>query len=319
MKKIFSKLDYLTLNVFTTLSELKSGNATANKLNISQSKVTRCINQLREAFNDELFTKEPNGMIPSDVSIRIYPKIKAIIDQYDELATSINAEQTNKVIHIAIQAHFKQLMLKAITKAAKELGQDYSFRFHSWTEETQKKLITGQLDYSIAVNPPPADEVAKQVILPIKEFLLVARNGHPAFEKAFQLKDYLSYPMVLFNFSQKGLKKHRIEYHADDRGLQCNIAMKLNDMEMAFDYIEKTDSIGWFAGLMVHDQVLKNPSLQIMDVSDYWEKNIMPFSKTEEPSYYLQSNYNAPPKLTRLIFNTLKQEFNEMKQKSNKV
>src|SRR3546814_12824798 len=61
-------LSFFHLTVFEAMMRLKSGTLAADELELPQSSLSRHLQTLRDHFNDPLFVRTRNGMIPTSVA-----------------------------------------------------------------------------------------------------------------------------------------------------------------------------------------------------------------------------------------------------------
>ena len=73
-------LDLNLLTVFETIYELGSVSGAADRLALSQSATSHSLSRLRQACNDELFVRTPQGFAPTPVAQAMYPVIKQALE-----------------------------------------------------------------------------------------------------------------------------------------------------------------------------------------------------------------------------------------------
>ena len=73
-------LDLNLLTVFEAIYELGTVSAAAERIALSQSATSHALSRLREACNDELFVRAPQGLSPTPVAQAMYPTIKQALE-----------------------------------------------------------------------------------------------------------------------------------------------------------------------------------------------------------------------------------------------
>src|SRR5215472_15544685 len=73
-------LDLNLLTVFEAIYELGGVSAAADRLALSQSAASHALSRLRQACNDELFVRAPQGLSPTPVAQTMYPPIRQALE-----------------------------------------------------------------------------------------------------------------------------------------------------------------------------------------------------------------------------------------------
>src|SRR6516164_9647860 len=73
-------LDLNLLTVFEAIYELGTVSAAAERIALSQPATSHALSRLREACNDELFVRVPQGLSPTPVAQAMYPTIKQALE-----------------------------------------------------------------------------------------------------------------------------------------------------------------------------------------------------------------------------------------------
>ena len=84
------KLDSRLLQIFYYVYKLKNVSAAADALGMSQPAVSNCLNKIRQHFNDPLFLRVGNEMLPTELAKQIFSPISEIINKI-ETQQSLNS------------------------------------------------------------------------------------------------------------------------------------------------------------------------------------------------------------------------------------
>ncbi|TKB54314.1 LysR family transcriptional regulator [Ferrimonas aestuarii] len=312
MYKDLNRLDYFTLCVLVELFEQRSATVAAARLQTTQPKVSRALTSLREVFQDELFLRQQYGMVPNQLAETLYPMAKGIIEKYQELSATLSKTLGNsREINVAAQEHLSPILMAALHQARIETGQDFSFHLHPWTADVQKQMSQSQLDYCLAINPVPSNNIDHQPIGEINQFYLVSRKSHPIHDSPLNLDSLFDYPVALMNYSMSGPKTHRMEAFAAQMNLPLSVSMKSTDLNLILDHIENSDSIGFLASVMIKPAVDKRHNIECRDISGFFSSQ--GGSSKERPSYFLhlQNAKTMDGEFTRCLAENLKKRFEE--------
>ena len=77
------KLDSKLLQIFYYVYKLKNVSAAADALGMSQPAVSNCLNKIRQHFNDPLFLRVGNEMLPTELAKQIFSPISEIINKIE--------------------------------------------------------------------------------------------------------------------------------------------------------------------------------------------------------------------------------------------
>ncbi|USD37121.1 LysR family transcriptional regulator [Ferrimonas sp. SCSIO 43195] len=304
MKRI-NHLDFFSLSVFVELYEQKSGTAAAITLATTQPKVSRTLTMLRKTFNDELFSRHQHGMKPNRIADRLYPQAKQLVADYQALARTMelsNNEQGS--INICAQEHFHRPLLSCLNELTCEGNNHFAFEIHSWTAESQKRLINRNIDYCISINPSPTDGIAHYEIAAVGKYFLVANQEHPIFNADITLGQILRYKLAISNYAMDEMRIQRLQAIADQKNLSISIALKISDIDLLLDHVEESNSIGLVAGTAFQSTLQSRTGLTCMNISDIWLNE----TQSQKPlKYYLQAHHGADQAFAARLATTLGQ------------
>src|SRR3569623_1203770 len=71
--------DLTLLRLFDTLYEERSVTRAAARLSLTQSAVSQALGRLRDAFEDDLFTRGPGGLLPTARATELAPRVHGIL------------------------------------------------------------------------------------------------------------------------------------------------------------------------------------------------------------------------------------------------
>lgn len=311
------KLDYFSLVVLIELLEQQNVTDTALKLNVSQPKVSRILTMLREAFNDELLTREQYSMKPTKLAESLYFPAKNLVETFQVLADTVNYHAHLKTeINVAAQSHMNPMILECLQLTAAELSCNFTFNMQPWSDQVQRLLGLGQLDYSLAVNPPDSEKINKHLLGHIDKFFLVAHREHPIFSAPLELQTALSPPLALLNYCISEQKQHRIEMLAEKFRLPINVVLKTMDLDLLLHHLEHSDSISYLASLLIKLPIANRKTLKAVDVTDVFrhKNNDIQRGSTKRPNMdiYLQASESSPILFTRKLIEHLTRHINNL-------
>lgn len=183
LKKI-SDLDVFSLIVFKVLYENGYANNTANELQVSAPKVSRCLASLRATFDDELFYRRQQGLKPTPLAEMLYKPICDVyqtISQLEQVAQYEPASDTVPVINIAVAKNIMTSLAIAIEQHPKNdvLGK---IRLQQWGHSSQEWIHNGEVDFGIALESCQSAELSCEYIGTHTKLYLAAKKDHPIWD-----------------------------------------------------------------------------------------------------------------------------------------
>ena len=100
-----NRLDLNLLRVFDAILETRSVATTASALSLTQSAVSNQLARLRDAFDDPLFVRTREGMVPTPRAMAIAePMRKSLLSLFTIKACTVLRRRGGKVADIRIHA-----------------------------------------------------------------------------------------------------------------------------------------------------------------------------------------------------------------------
>lgn len=182
-------MDIRQLRRFVTVVELGSFNKAADALAVSQSSLTRSVQQLEDALGDELLERGPNGIALTSMGEELLPHARLILRERDRtFAAMLRLRDRNRgqVIEIGTDAGFAMNALpRALWRVQSEQSEPgqapVQFRVREGSlDDLLPMLRQGDLRFVLAARPPDADlsDLQFEPLLQEKASI-VMRAGHP--------------------------------------------------------------------------------------------------------------------------------------------
>jgi DNA-binding transcriptional LysR family regulator len=187
--------DLNLLVVFLSIWEERNLSRVGEKLHISQSAVSHALSRLREQFNDSLFVRGSKGVIPTEFTHTLIPKVYQIVYQVNELYTEgkiFNPKDSKRTINLAIGEYFHTGFMRKFSNLIKEEAPEIKIICYSDVALLNpEKFENGEID--IAVSGLMGLELkegfyTKEVI---KDRISCLSDPSLHLEKSLSLKNYL--------------------------------------------------------------------------------------------------------------------------------
>ncbi|PHQ76722.1 MAG: LysR family transcriptional regulator [Shewanella sp.] len=240
----------VNINLLVTLKVLlkeRSASATADRLNLSQSSISKNLSQLRHLFNDPLFHRTSHGLMPTPLALELEPKLSAVLLTMEDLFAPSQFDLTDYqgCFRISMQESAFEFIVAPIIN--KLLSCAPGMRLDTWFKDTMslEQLNQGQLDFVILPHDvgqtPNFGHHLKAKELYRDNLACVVRKGHPALAHKWDQQAYLNYRHV--HVRDKELGTPIFEQTLSEQGLRRNIAVQVPDFYSATSLCSQSDLI----------------------------------------------------------------------------
>lgn len=191
--KTIRELDIVSLIIFRLIFESGHANAVAKKLGISASKVSRSLNTLRIAFDDDLFYRRKQGLKPTLLAEKLYPNICTFthsVDQIERVIQNDEIPHADTILRIAVMP---MIMRSIVIVLSDETIQEKigKIQIFNWDDNSFENLHKGKLDIGLTYVPiidvKDSYELTQEKINDTSSICIVAKEKHPIWEKSNEI------------------------------------------------------------------------------------------------------------------------------------
>lgn len=275
-----NRLDLNLLHVFDTIYREGSLTRAARVLHLTQPAVSHSLSRLRDHFDDPLFTRQGNQMVPTPLARRFLEsmrpgltQIQGAVNQFHAFDPATQRKTYSLGLRDILESTFLPRLMKRLD-AYPEL-EIVSQRIARRDMETQ--LAAGKLDFSVDVLLPVSNQTAHE-LLRQDRLVVLAREGHPLTATTLDMEGYLSAKHVLVSSRTEGPGIE--DFELSRLGVQRSIRLRCQHYYAACRVVEDTDLlltmpeayariIAERANIRIMDPPADLPSI---DVHLYWHK-----------------------------------------------
>lgn len=145
------QLLYTLLEVYDTQSLSEAG----RRLGRTTSSISKDISKLREQFDDPLFVRSNNRMLPTEYVKKSAPELKQMLNDIRHTLTSKNTisnEYYSKPIRVAITHILMELYGSEISLELSKQFPKANIELITWDSHTNQQLQDEQIDFGIHLN-----------------------------------------------------------------------------------------------------------------------------------------------------------------------
>jgi DNA-binding transcriptional LysR family regulator len=178
-------LDLNLLVVFDAVMRERSVTKAASRLNMAQPALSHALSRLRQALQDELFVRTPDGMTPTPKAESLADGVRLALDGLRaalDSAEPFSPATAERSFVIAVNNHAALVLAAPLAALAAAEAPGVLLDFvPSGTLDLADRLDRGQLDLAIGGRSAPGDRFA-DLRLFHDRFAVLMRVGHPAAE-----------------------------------------------------------------------------------------------------------------------------------------
>ena len=198
------------LHNFAAVVEAGAVRQAAKALNLSQSSVTKSIQQLESELGVTLLHRNANGVAPTDAGKALLARAKSIAAQLRHARSDVEAVQGASVGEIRISAS-PAVAMSILPRAVMAFQRTHPKVRFKIVEGVYPDVLpavrTGDIDLSICLVPGlPRDETLNFLSLVKDRLVPAVRAGHPLVGKRkLRLADLLALDWIIYRGSRTGL------------------------------------------------------------------------------------------------------------------
>jgi len=269
-----NKFDLNLLKVLEVLLQERNVSAAAERLNVSQSAVSKHLSRLREMFADQLFERKAQGLKATPRALALAPQLKLVIQQLEQLTRPAMFDPTDSSrkfhIHLADTAcslTFPSFMPELLSQAP-----NITLKTNTWDEQSLNQLLKCEADLGIAcrewdhrspLHIKHIPEELNYVELLQEHSLCLVRENHPALKQHWNLETFLQYRHLQVTIG--GKDRWLLDEVLKTENLYRDIAIDMPDFHSAMSLCEQSDLI-LCAPARHASQMAKHFSLKVLSV-----------------------------------------------------
>ncbi|MCW8332136.1 LysR family transcriptional regulator [Photobacterium sp. SDRW27] len=236
----------INLNLLRTLKVLLDEchvSRTAERLFITQSAVSRQLNQLRELFNDPLLVRDGNRLLPTPKAEQLQQKLGGLLADCQALFASdeFDPETWQGNVVLSSSDYVAQYILPDIVERLQQQAPKLSLAYQLWLPDQLDQLADLDIQLVSTMLPQIPDGLCGSSIgadYPV----CVMRRDHPlAGKQALSVDDFVQYSHL--KVSGGGDKDSFVDRNLAELGLERNIQFSVPFFTSAFHTLCRTDML----------------------------------------------------------------------------
>ncbi|EPJ49401.1 MAG: regulatory protein [Osedax symbiont Rs1] len=252
------------LQVLHSLLQERNLSKVAAKMGLTQQAISEQLRKLRDLFDDPLFVRQSNGVIPTALAESLGGKISPILRDIEALLDKpsfVPGEQTG-LFRISATDYAMAVILPPLLAELRRLAPHLKIIISEFESDNLHALMAaGEIDLALTF-PDFIPAEMPSVFLFEEHHVCVASRHSPLLNTPLLLADIAPLPQLVISLARNNLQGSADAWFAE-QGLTRNIVMSIPSFSAASDIIESTDIVAFLPS-----RLLPNHKVAILQLSD---------------------------------------------------
>lgn len=249
------RLDLKQLRVLEALLQERNLSRVAAKMGLTQQAISEQLRKLRDIFDDRLFVRHSNGMIPTPLAEELGVKVSRILNDVEGLLTPavFNPATYKGVFRISATDYAIQAILPELLGVVRRSAPDLKVIVRDFeSDNLNQLLVSGELDLALTF-PSFIPDSLPSALLFEEQHVCVAGSASKLIGKPLSLAEVAALPQLVISPSRANLRGSHDEWFAL-QGLRRNIVMSVPSFSAAPDLIAATDMIAFYPSRLLPNE-----------------------------------------------------------------
>ncbi|MBF7140889.1 MULTISPECIES: LysR family transcriptional regulator [Pseudomonas] len=274
-----SKIDLNLFVVFDAIYTEANLTRAGQIVGITQPAVSNALARLRETFNDPLFVRTAQGMVPTPMAQNIVGDVRnalSLLRVSVQESRVFNPADAGKTFRISMADLIEAVVLPPLMRRLRRHAPALVIEsFLCKRRDTTKELAAGRLDFAVDA-PLNTDPQVRHVKLTEDRYVCAMRRGHPLEGKPLTLEGYLAQGHIHISSRRNGLGE--VDLALGKMGRQRKITLRSQHYMMAAQVLQQTDMVITVPERFArrHDlpfTPLPLPSVNTIETHLYWHES----------------------------------------------
>jgi DNA-binding transcriptional LysR family regulator len=236
-----NRLDLNLLHVFDTIYREGSLTRAAKALHLTQPAVSHSLSRLREHFDDPLFSRQGNQMVPTPLARRFLESMRPGLTQIQGAVNQFHAfdpASQRKTYSLALRDILESTFLPQLMQRLEDYPELEISSQRIPRRDMETLLAAGKLDFAVDVLLPVSNQTAHER-LRRDRLVVLARADHPLAQGTLTMDRYLEAKHVLVSSRSEGPGIE--DFELSRFGVQREIRLRCQHYYAACRVVESSD------------------------------------------------------------------------------
>jgi DNA-binding transcriptional LysR family regulator len=273
-----AKLELKQLRVLRALLRERNVSRVAEQLGVSQQTVSEQLKRLRDIFDDRLFVRTSNGIIPTPVAERLSPRLDKVLSDVELLleGESFDPALVDGILNISATDFEQRAVLPKLLKRVRQQAPGLKVIVHKLEiDQMGQQLLTGQIDLVFST-PNFVPNNCPTMLLYKENYVCVSAKGRyfdsgenkillatEMSPQGMSPKEIVSFDHIVVSPSRGDLRGMADDWF-EAKGLKRNVVLSVPSFAAAAECVAETDTLAFLPS-----RLLPDPRLQQVHLTEY--------------------------------------------------
>jgi DNA-binding transcriptional LysR family regulator len=250
-------LSRVDLNLIVALDALlKEANVTraAERVGIGQSAMSGSLSRLRRLFEDPLFIRRNNGLMPTPFAESLRDPVSELLVRFDKLVSdrpTFDPQTNERRFTLMASDHVTAVLLPPLITLLAQSAPRVQIHIVDRTDDTVRELMTGTVDLLIQPRELMLDNDLHTTDLFVDRWTCVVWSGnHVASQDRLAVSDYERMGHVVFSLGRQS-RLGFAEQAVAAAGIERRVTASVENFHMIPQLIRGTDLVGLMPNAML--------------------------------------------------------------------
>ncbi|MGC8120688.1 LysR family transcriptional regulator [Marinobacter sp. VGCF2001] len=257
-----NRIDLKQLRVFRALLKERNVTRAAARMGMTQQAVSAQLAKLRDTFEDRLFLRAGQGVIPTPLAEQLEPRINAVFESLSELIkpTGFSPATVQATYVISATDYAVAVVLPRLMRRVRELAPGLKLIVRDFESDRLPSLLaSGDVDLSLTF-PAFAPDNCQTLWLFSEHHICVTRQDSHLHQQRMTIGDIADLPQLIVSPARANLIGSADEWFAS-KGYKRNIVMSVPSFSAAPACIAATDCIAFLPS-----RILPHPLVRALEL-----------------------------------------------------
>jgi DNA-binding transcriptional LysR family regulator len=244
--KHLNRLDIKQLQVLQGLLQERNLSRVAAKMGLTQQAISEQLRKLRDLFDDPLFVRQSNGVIPTALAESLGAKITPILRDIEALLdkSSFEAKDQTGTFKISASDYAMMVILPPLLTKLRQQAPKLKIIISEFESDNLHGLMAAG-DVDLALTFPDFIPTDMPFDFLFEEHHVCVASRHSALlNKPLSLADIAPLPQLVISLARNNLRGSADDWFRQ-QGLTRNIVMSIPSFYAALNIIESTDIVAF--------------------------------------------------------------------------
>ena len=191
-----NSIDLNLFLVFQAIYATRSVTLAGDRLGMTQSAVSNALKRMRERFNDALFVRSADGMVPTPVAERLIAPIEegiACLVQAVDRGRTFEPDASSRTFRIAVNDIGQLVMMPELLSVARSVAPGVRFETVDVSmADARQRMLHGQIDIALGSWEPMGPSFYQQRLFDETFVVLMSKGSPLGTRESIELDDYLA-------------------------------------------------------------------------------------------------------------------------------